>query len=218
MGFSRFSRDKIGPKVQAIEASGTLDPNLDHPPRRSRRDRSLCPAGNGRARRLRPPAAPERRLDHHAAPRFRLRERHCDEGLRRECFGVGVRDVGVVALRPKPITAIGRRSTSLGHRVNRSHPVDALPRSHCRSDSPTPGRRTRRHVPQPVSQAASSAVFAMLAIVVAGMLAALASLIRRERPRKLPVVGLVGNIVLIGLFLHFRFYALGLDQDPWAPR
>ncbi len=68
------------------------------------------------------------------------------------------------------------------------------------------------------SQLARSAVFVMLVIILAGVLAAVTSLIRRERPSMLPILGLVANMVLVGLFWHFRFYALGFDQDTWAPR
>jgi hypothetical protein len=68
------------------------------------------------------------------------------------------------------------------------------------------------------SQIARSAVFVMLVFIFAGVMAAIASLIRREQPSLLPILGLIGNLVLICLFLHFRFYALGFDQDLWAPR
>jgi hypothetical protein len=30
--------------------------------------------------------------------------------------------------------------------------------------------------------------------------------------------GLLVNALLIGLFWRLRFYALGFDQDAWAPR
>jgi hypothetical protein len=68
------------------------------------------------------------------------------------------------------------------------------------------------------SQVSRSALFAMLVIVLGGALAALISLIRRERPSLLPLLGLAANLVLAALFWHFRFYALGFDQDTWAPR
>lgn len=68
------------------------------------------------------------------------------------------------------------------------------------------------------SQVARSTVFVMLAIILAGVLAAVTSLIRRARPGMLAMLGLVANLVLVGLFWHFRFYALGFDQDMWAPR
>ena len=68
------------------------------------------------------------------------------------------------------------------------------------------------------SQVARSAVFVMLAIILAGVLAAVTSLIRRERPSMVPILGLVAKMVLVGLFWHFRFYARGFDQDMWAPR
>lgn len=62
------------------------------------------------------------------------------------------------------------------------------------------------------------AVAVKLVLIAAGALAAVASLVKREHPRLLPVVGLLTNAVLIGLFLHFEFYAPGFDQDTWAPR
>ena len=55
------------------------------------------------------------------------------------------------------------------------------------------------------SQMARSAVFVMLVGLSAGVLAAVTSLIRRERPSILPILGLVANMVLAGLFCHFRF-------------
>jgi hypothetical protein len=57
----------------------------------------------------------------------------------------------------------------------------------------------------------------MLTVLVAGVVASVASLIRRERPTMLPTLGLIANIVLVGLFWHFRFYALGFDQDRSGP-
>ena len=65
---------------------------------------------------------------------------------------------------------------------------------------------------------ARSAVFVMLVIIFAAVAAAVVSLIRSEQPRTLPILGLVVNMVLVGLFWHLRFYALGFDQDMWAPR
>ena len=35
---------------------------------------------------------------------------------------------------------------------------------------------------------------------------------RRERPGALSVLGLVNNALLIGLFWHFEFYALGFEH------
>jgi hypothetical protein len=58
----------------------------------------------------------------------------------------------------------------------------------------------------------------MLAIILAGVLAAVISLIRREQPSIFPILGVVANMVLVGLFWHLRFYVLGFDQDRWAPR
>jgi hypothetical protein len=72
--------------------------------------------------------------------------------------------------------------------------------------------------PAGFSQAARNAVFVMLAVIVAGALAAVASFLRSEQPRLIPILGFTANLVLIALFWHFRFYALGFDQDLWAPR
>ena len=69
-----------------------------------------------------------------------------------------------------------------------------------------------------LSQVSRTAVFVQLALISLGAISALTSLLRRERPRLLPVLGLVANSVLIGLFLHLEFYAAGFDQDTWAPR
>ena len=62
------------------------------------------------------------------------------------------------------------------------------------------------------------AVIANLFLISAGAVFAVTSLMKHERPRLLPVVGLITNAVLIGLFWHFEFYAVGFDQDTWAPR
>ena len=56
-----------------------------------------------------------------------------------------------------------------------------------------------------------------LIFVAAGIVAALISLFRRESFIVLRISGLVANILLIGLFWYFEFYALGFDQDTWAP-
>lgn len=68
------------------------------------------------------------------------------------------------------------------------------------------------------SEVSRSGVFVMLAILFAAMTAAVLSLIRREEPRTLPVLGLIVNLVLTALFWHFRFHAPGFGQDTWAPR
>lgn len=59
-------------------------------------------------------------------------------------------------------------------------------------------------------------VLVQLAFVAAGMVSAAIALMRRER--MLGVSGMLANILLIGLFWYFEFYALGFDQDTWAPR
>jgi hypothetical protein len=60
-------------------------------------------------------------------------------------------------------------------------------------------------------------VFLMLGIIVASIVAATISLGRKERPQLLTVMNLLTNILLVALFVHFRFYAYGFDQDTWAP-
>jgi len=62
------------------------------------------------------------------------------------------------------------------------------------------------------------AVIVSLFLISAGAMAAITSLVKREHPLLLPALGLVINAVLIGLFWHFQFYAVGFDQDTWAPR
>ncbi len=63
-----------------------------------------------------------------------------------------------------------------------------------------------------------SAVFVTLAFISVGAVSALTSLVKRERPSLVPVLGFVANVLLIGLFWHLEFYARGFDQDMWAPR
>jgi hypothetical protein len=63
-----------------------------------------------------------------------------------------------------------------------------------------------------------SAVFVTLALLSAGVIAALLSLTRRERPRQLAMLGLLVNSLLIALFWRLEFFAIGFDQDTWAPR
>ena len=68
------------------------------------------------------------------------------------------------------------------------------------------------------SQISRVAVLVSLFFISAGAAAAVISLAKRERPRMVPVVGLIVNAILIALFWHFEFYAVGFDQDTWAPR
>ena len=68
------------------------------------------------------------------------------------------------------------------------------------------------------SQVSRSAVLVVLTLIVAAACAGAMSLMRREHPRLLAAIGLTINVVLIGLFWHLEFYALGFDQDSWAPR
>ena len=62
-----------------------------------------------------------------------------------------------------------------------------------------------------------TAVIVMLVVLSAAVVAAVTSFIKGERPRLLPVLGVSINVLLIGLFWHLEFYALGFDQDTWAP-
>lgn len=62
------------------------------------------------------------------------------------------------------------------------------------------------------------AVFITLALFSIGIILSITSFARRECPRLLPALCLAVNALLIGLFWHFQFYALGFDQDRWAPR
>jgi len=67
------------------------------------------------------------------------------------------------------------------------------------------------------SQFSRVAVAVNLFLITAGTVSAVTSLVKHEHPRLVPVVGLITNAVLIGLFWHFEFYAVGFDQDTWAP-
>lgn len=68
------------------------------------------------------------------------------------------------------------------------------------------------------SQFSRVAVIISLFLITAGAVSAVTSLVKHEHPRLVPVVGLITNAVLIGLFWHFEFYAVGFDQDTWAQR
>lgn len=61
-------------------------------------------------------------------------------------------------------------------------------------------------------------VFVQSAVLATGAIAAAMALIRRERPHLLPLLGLMVNGLLIALFWYLEFYAVGFDQDTWAPR
>jgi hypothetical protein len=62
------------------------------------------------------------------------------------------------------------------------------------------------------------AVLVTLAMISSGGVAGVVSIIRKERPSPLAGLGVLANAILLALFLHLRFYALGFDQDGWAPR
>ena len=61
-------------------------------------------------------------------------------------------------------------------------------------------------------------VIVQSSVIAAGAIAAAIALIKRERPRLLPLFGLMVNGLLIALFWYLAFYAVGFDQDTWAPR
>ncbi len=63
-----------------------------------------------------------------------------------------------------------------------------------------------------------SGVLVMLAWIMASLILGVLALLKHERPRSLSLLGVVTSACLIGLFWHFEFYALGFDQDTWAPR
>jgi type IV secretory pathway TrbL component len=65
--------------------------------------------------------------------------------------------------------------------------------------------------------AARLPVFVMMAIIVVTLAFGVVGLRRKEQPRSLAILTLLTNVVLLGLFWHFQFYALGFDQDTWAP-
>jgi hypothetical protein len=69
-----------------------------------------------------------------------------------------------------------------------------------------------------LSQVSRTAVFVKLSFISVGAISAVTSLVRRERPILLPALSLAINSLLIGLFWHLEFFALGFDQDTWAPR
>ena len=67
-------------------------------------------------------------------------------------------------------------------------------------------------------QIAPAPVFTMIAVLAAGAIAAVRSLMLREKPPAIATLGLAVNAILIALFLYMRFHAPGFDQDTWAPR
>ena len=68
------------------------------------------------------------------------------------------------------------------------------------------------------SSVSRDAVIVVLAIIALGAIIAVISIFKRESPVALSVLGLVINVVLVLLFWRFEFYAIGFDQDTWAPR
>jgi hypothetical protein len=66
------------------------------------------------------------------------------------------------------------------------------------------------------SAASRVAVFGMMGLLLLGIGTGLFSLFRRERPRMVPIIGIVSNFALLLIFRYFEFYRLGFDQDRWA--
>lgn len=60
-------------------------------------------------------------------------------------------------------------------------------------------------------------VFAMMACLLAAFISAVVAIIRRESPAIVQILSIVTVTVLIALFWHFEFYAIGFHQDHWAP-
>lgn len=54
-----------------------------------------------------------------------------------------------------------------------------------------------------------------IAVVWLAAALALASLVKRERPMRFAVIGLVASVVLLALFFYWQFYKFGFDQDRW---
>jgi hypothetical protein len=59
-------------------------------------------------------------------------------------------------------------------------------------------------------------VLAMMAWIAASIVIGTLSLLYRERPHSLSILGILTSACLIGLFCYCRFYKLGFDQDRWA--
>ena len=58
-------------------------------------------------------------------------------------------------------------------------------------------------------------VFAVIAVVSFAGLSGIVSLVRKERPIRFAVTGLIVSIVQLALFLYWQFYKFGFDQDRW---
>jgi len=62
-------------------------------------------------------------------------------------------------------------------------------------------------------QTARTGVFVMLAQISIAAIVGVISILRREGFGLLSVLGLITNTLLIGLFVHFEFYALGFSRS-----
>ena len=58
-------------------------------------------------------------------------------------------------------------------------------------------------------------VFTLIGILAAAIVSAIVALVRRERPRGLPLIALATSIFVLVLFQYWEFYKLGFDQDRW---
>ena len=65
------------------------------------------------------------------------------------------------------------------------------------------------------SRISRTGVFTLMLILVAAIVSAIVGLVRRERPRGLPLVALATSVFVLALFQYFEFYKLGFDQDRW---
>lgn len=65
------------------------------------------------------------------------------------------------------------------------------------------------------SEFSRAAVVTMMVMIAVSDVSAIRSLIRRERPIGVAVIGLLTTIVYWVLFLYWEFYRLGFDQDKW---
>ena len=58
-------------------------------------------------------------------------------------------------------------------------------------------------------------VFAMIGLLIAAIASGIVALVRRERPRGLPMIPLATTVFVLSLFQYWEFYKLGFDQDRW---
>lgn len=58
-------------------------------------------------------------------------------------------------------------------------------------------------------------VFGLIAILVLASVSAIASLVRRERPAGVSIIGLLASTFSLAVFQYWEFYKFGFDQDRW---